>query len=36
MYFRNYRLLKTRSEDSLKSVVSEHAFIVNMWKRPKH
>ena len=36
MYFRNYRLWKTWLENSLRGAVSEHAFPVNMWKRPKY
>ena len=36
MYFPNYRLWKTWLENSLRGAVSEHAFPVNMWKRPKY
>ena len=36
MRFRNYRLWKSCLVHSLKSVVSEHALTVNMWKRPKY
>ena len=35
MYCRNYRLWKSWLDHSLKSAVSEHAFTVNMGKRPK-
>ena len=35
MYFRNYRLSKTRLDDSLKSAVSELPSTVNMLKGPK-
>ena len=34
--FRNYRLWKTSPDHSLKSVVSEHAFALNMIKFPKY
>ena len=36
MYFTNYRLWKTSLDRFVKSVVSEHALTVNMWKRPKY
>ena len=36
MYVRNYRLWKCWLENFLNSAVSEHALIVNMWKRPKY
>ena len=36
MYFRNYRLSKTRLVNSLKSAVPEHPSTVNMLKGSKH
>ena len=36
MYFQNWRLWKSGSEHSPRSVVTEHVLTVNMWKRPKY
>ena len=36
MYFPNYRLWKTSTDNTVKSAVSEHAFTVDMFKCPKY